>query len=69
MACDSKLSAVTDVRLLGINLTSKPRWVQLLYCSGGFFFGYIVNGLAEEYVYNKAGFRQVSSAAIDLSGT
>lgn len=47
----------TDVRLLGINLTRQPRWIQLVVCTGGFFFGYITNGLAEEYVYNRAGFR------------
>ncbi|KAL3692099.1 hypothetical protein R1sor_005750 [Riccia sorocarpa] len=44
------------VRLLGINLTSKPRWLQLLICGGGFFFGYMVNGVCEEYVYNRLHF-------------
>ncbi|KAG6541553.1 hypothetical protein Mapa_017075 [Marchantia paleacea] len=44
------------VTLLGINLSSKPRWLQLLICGGGFFFGYMVNGVCEEYVYNRLHF-------------
>jgi hypothetical protein len=35
------------VWLLGINVSSKPRWLQLLICGGGFFFGYMVNGVCE----------------------
>ncbi|KAH9297524.1 hypothetical protein KI387_029206, partial [Taxus chinensis] len=42
--------------LLGITLTGKPRWLQLLICGGGFFFGYLVNGVCEEFVYNRLQF-------------
>ncbi|KAI5072269.1 hypothetical protein GOP47_0012375 [Adiantum capillus-veneris] len=42
--------------LLGITLSGKPRWQQLLICGGGFFFGYMINGLCEEFVYNKLQF-------------
>ncbi|CAM6109351.1 unnamed protein product [Calypogeia fissa] len=42
--------------LLGMNLSSKPKWLQLLICGGGFFFGYMVNGVCEEYVYNELRF-------------
>lgn len=42
--------------LLGITLTGKPRWLQLLICGGGFFFGYMINGICEEYVYNRLHF-------------
>ncbi|KAH9602240.1 hypothetical protein KSS87_009753 [Heliosperma pusillum] len=42
--------------LFGINLTSKPIWHQFLICSSGFFFGYLVNGICEEYVYNRLKF-------------
>eukprot|EP00249_Psilotum_nudum_P022175 c28404_g1_i2 orf=225-1292(-) len=50
-ASDEKL-----MTLLGITLTGKPRWLQFLICGGGFFFGYMVNGVCEEYVYNKLQF-------------
>ncbi|CAM8878065.1 unnamed protein product [Rhodiola kirilowii] len=42
--------------LFGISLTSRPRWQQFLICSAGFFFGYLVNGVCEEYVYNRLQF-------------
>ncbi|KAI3913727.1 hypothetical protein MKW98_011788 [Papaver atlanticum] len=42
--------------LFGINLTSRPIWQQFLICSSGFFFGYLVNGICEEYVYNRLQF-------------
>ncbi|KMZ61915.1 UDP-galactose/UDP-glucose transporter 4 [Zostera marina] len=42
--------------LLGISLTEKPKWQQFLLCSSGFFFGYLVNGICEEYVYNRLKF-------------
>ncbi|KAJ4777320.1 UDP-galactose transporter 2 [Rhynchospora pubera] len=42
--------------LLGITLTDRPRWQQFLICSSGFFFGYLVNGICEEYVYNRLQF-------------
>lgn len=42
--------------LLGITLAGKPRWQQLLICGGGFFFGYMINGVCEEYVYNRLQF-------------
>ncbi|XP_039121013.1 LOW QUALITY PROTEIN: UDP-galactose/UDP-glucose transporter 4-like [Dioscorea cayenensis subsp. rotundata] len=42
--------------LFGINLSEKTRWQQFLLCSGGFFIGYLVNGVCEEYVYNRQGF-------------
>lgn len=35
------------VWLLGCNVSSKPRWMQLLICGGGFFFGYMINGVCE----------------------
>lgn len=35
------------VWLLGINVSSKPKWLQLLICGGGFFFGYMINGVCE----------------------
>ncbi|XP_047952272.1 UDP-galactose/UDP-glucose transporter 2-like [Salvia hispanica] len=42
--------------LLGISLTGRPTWQQFLICSSGFFFGYLVNGICEEYVYNRLNF-------------
>ncbi|KAF5464148.1 hypothetical protein F2P56_014250 [Juglans regia] len=42
--------------LFGISLTVRPRWQQFLICSAGFFFGYLVNGICEEYVYNRLQF-------------
>ncbi|XP_047975835.1 UDP-galactose/UDP-glucose transporter 4-like [Salvia hispanica] len=42
--------------LFGISLTERPRWHQFLICSTGFFFGYLVNGICEEYVYNRLQF-------------
>ncbi|CAN1188943.1 UDP-galactose/UDP-glucose transporter 4 [Linum perenne] len=42
--------------LFGISLTDRPRWQQFLICSSGFFFGYLVNGVCEEYVYNRLQF-------------
>ncbi|KAL0464727.1 UNVERIFIED_CONTAM: UDP-galactose/UDP-glucose transporter 4 [Sesamum latifolium] len=42
--------------LFGISLTERPRWQQFLICSSGFFFGYLVNGICEEYVYNRLQF-------------
>lgn len=42
--------------LFGISLSDKPRWQQFLICSSGFFFGYLVNGICEEYVYNRLHF-------------
>lgn len=35
------------VWLLGCNVSSKSRWMQLLICGGGFFFGYMINGVCE----------------------
>uniref|UniRef100_A0A7N0TX71 UDP-galactose/UDP-glucose transporter 2-like n=2 Tax=Kalanchoe fedtschenkoi TaxID=63787 RepID=A0A7N0TX71_KALFE len=42
--------------LFGISLTSRPTCHQFLICSAGFFFGYLVNGVCEEYVYNRLQF-------------
>lgn len=42
--------------LFGINLTDRSKWQQFLICSSGFFFGYLVNGICEEYVYNRLKF-------------
>ncbi|GER31284.1 UDP-galactose transporter [Striga asiatica] len=42
--------------LFGISLSERPRWQQFLICSSGFFFGYLVNGVCEEYVYNRLQF-------------
>lgn len=42
--------------LFGISLSDKPKWKQFLICSSGFFFGYLVNGICEEYVYNRLQF-------------
>ncbi|XP_043709899.1 UDP-galactose/UDP-glucose transporter 2-like [Telopea speciosissima] len=42
--------------LFGISLSDKPKWKQFLLCSSGFFFGYLVNGVCEEYVYNRLQF-------------
>ncbi|XP_073106161.1 UDP-galactose/UDP-glucose transporter 4 isoform X2 [Elaeis guineensis] len=42
--------------LFGIALTERPKWQQFLICSSGFFFGYLVNGICEEYVYNRLQF-------------
>ncbi|KAG6475379.1 UDP-galactose/UDP-glucose transporter 4-like [Zingiber officinale] len=42
--------------LFGISLTGRPKWQQFLLCSSGFFFGYLVNGVCEEYVYNRLQF-------------
>ncbi|MBA0780742.1 hypothetical protein Gotri_004806 [Gossypium trilobum] len=41
--------------LFGISL-HRPKWQQFLICSFGFFFGYLVNGVCEEYVYNRLQF-------------
>ncbi|KAA8521968.1 hypothetical protein F0562_012718 [Nyssa sinensis] len=40
----------------GISLSDRPKWQQFLICSAGFFFGYLVNGICEEYVYNRLQF-------------
>lgn len=42
--------------LFGISLSDRPKWQQFLICSSGFFFGYLVNGVCEEYVYNRLKF-------------
>ncbi|XP_057977054.1 UDP-galactose/UDP-glucose transporter 2-like [Malania oleifera] len=42
--------------LFGISLSDRPRWQQFFICSSGFFFGYLVNGICEEYVYNRLKF-------------
>ncbi|KVH95463.1 UDP-galactose/UDP-glucose transporter 2-like [Cynara cardunculus var. scolymus] len=42
--------------LFGISLTDRPKWQQFFICSSGFFFGYLVNGICEEYVYNRLQF-------------
>lgn len=42
--------------LFGISLSDRPKWQQFLICSCGFFFGYLVNGVCEEYVYNRLQF-------------
>ncbi|KAL4369352.1 hypothetical protein GQ457_05G000420 [Hibiscus cannabinus] len=42
--------------LFGISLSDRPIWKQFLICSSGFFFGYLVNGVCEEYVYNRLQF-------------
>ncbi|KAF6160460.1 hypothetical protein GIB67_019229 [Kingdonia uniflora] len=42
--------------LFGITLSDRPIWQQFLICSSGFFFGYLVNGVCEEYVYNRLQF-------------
>lgn len=36
-----------QVWLLGCNVSTKSRWMQLLICGGGFFFGYMINGVCE----------------------
>ncbi|KAL3618688.1 enolase-phosphatase E1 [Castilleja foliolosa] len=42
--------------LFGISLSERPKWQQFMICSSGFFFGYLVNGICEEYVYNRLQF-------------
>lgn len=42
--------------LFGISLSNRTKWHQFLICSSGFFFGYLVNGICEEYVYNRLQF-------------
>ncbi|KAK4842864.1 hypothetical protein QYF36_000976 [Acer negundo] len=42
--------------LFGISLSNRPKWHQFLICSSGFFFGYLINGICEEYVYNRLQF-------------
>ncbi|PSS11730.1 UDP-galactose/UDP-glucose transporter like [Actinidia chinensis var. chinensis] len=42
--------------IFGFSLSDRPRWHQFLICSSGFFFGYLVNGVCEEYVYNRLQF-------------
>ncbi|GLT62216.1 hypothetical protein SLA2020_348700 [Shorea laevis] len=42
--------------LFGISLSDRSKWKQFLICSSGFFFGYLVNGICEEYVYNRLQF-------------
>ncbi|XP_070679582.1 UDP-galactose/UDP-glucose transporter 4-like [Malus domestica] len=42
--------------LFGISLSDRPSWQQFIICSSGFFFGYLVNGICEEYVYNHLQF-------------
>ncbi|GMH00558.1 hypothetical protein Nepgr_002397 [Nepenthes gracilis] len=42
--------------LFGISLTSRPKWQRFIICCSGFFFGYLVNGICEEYVYNRLQF-------------
>ncbi|KAL9260660.1 UDP-galactose/UDP-glucose transporter 4-like protein [Drosera capensis] len=42
--------------LFGVALTVRPKWQQFLICSSGFFFGYLINGICEEYVYNRLQF-------------
>ncbi|KAK7382148.1 hypothetical protein VNO80_00877 [Phaseolus coccineus] len=42
--------------LFGISLSQRPKWQQFFICSSGFFFGYLVNGICEEYVYNRLHF-------------
>ncbi|CAF2070875.1 unnamed protein product [Brassica oleracea] len=42
--------------LFGISLSDRPTWQQFLICTSGFFFGYLVNGVCEEYVYNRLQF-------------
>ncbi|VFQ87595.1 unnamed protein product [Cuscuta campestris] len=42
--------------LFGISLSDRPIWQRFLICSSGFFFGYLVNGICEEYVYNRLQF-------------
>ncbi|XP_040989048.1 UDP-galactose/UDP-glucose transporter 2-like [Juglans microcarpa x Juglans regia] len=42
--------------LFGISLSDRPIWLQFRICSSGFFFGYLVNGICEEFVYNRLQF-------------
>lgn len=35
------------VWLLGCNVSFKLRWMQFFICGGGFFFGYMINGVCE----------------------
>ncbi|GAV79422.1 UAA domain-containing protein [Cephalotus follicularis] len=42
--------------LFGISISDRPKWQLFLICSSGFFFGYLVNGICEEYVYNRLQF-------------
>lgn len=51
-----KTEEVQGRSLFGISLTDRPIWQQFLICSSGFFFGYLVNGICEEYVYNRLQF-------------
>lgn len=32
---ETKMSESSDVKLLGINLTEQPKWIQLLVCTSG----------------------------------
>ncbi|GMI99046.1 UDP-galactose transporter 2 [Hibiscus trionum] len=42
--------------LFGILLSDKPIRKHFFICSSSFFFGYLVNGVCEEYVYNRLQF-------------
>ncbi|GAQ81749.1 UDP-N-acetylglucosamine (UAA) transporter family [Klebsormidium nitens] len=45
-----------DVIFLGINLSKRSKAAQLGICTGGFFVAYLIDGVAEEFVYARAGF-------------
>lgn len=36
-----------EVWLLGLNMSIKPKWLQLVICAGGLFLGFLVNGVCE----------------------
>jgi hypothetical protein len=57
-----EMREASDVILLGVNLSKQPRWAQLGICTGGFFVAYLIDGVAEELVYSRAGFRQVHTS-------
>lgn len=41
---------------LAINLSDKPRWFQLAFCCMGVFFGFLINGVCEEYIFKTLEF-------------
>eukprot|EP00850_Spirogloea_muscicola_P005560 SM000025S08455 [mRNA] locus=s25:796602:799229:- [translate_table: standard] len=66
LAADSKgaqvavaASTTPQVYAFGINLSWLPRWLQLVACCCGIFFGFVINAICEEFLFKTLEFRHV----------
>eukprot|EP00271_Cylindrocystis_brebissonii_P010359 TRINITY_DN2652_c1_g1_i1.p1 TRINITY_DN2652_c1_g1~~TRINITY_DN2652_c1_g1_i1.p1 ORF type:complete len:361 (-),score=44.54 TRINITY_DN2652_c1_g1_i1:290-1372(-) len=49
-------SKPVEILVLGFNVAARPQWFQLSFCGCCVFFGFLINGVCEEFVFKQLNF-------------